>query len=206
MRGAGTEPSLAFTYYVDLAEFPLRHVFATARTVLDFKRCTRAYFAEYATRSVHGDVHPLAVIDGAVVVEPGASVGPLAVIQGPAHVCAGARVRPQAYIREDVIIGPGCLVGHASEITRSAMLSGSRAAHFAFVSDSLIGNDVNLGSHAVFTTLRVDRPITEPATEEITVRIGNAGGRHGSSCIQAQRRASATSSTSGPCPPSASSS
>ena len=39
-------------------------------------------------------------------------------------------------------------VGHASEIKNSILLPGSKAPHFNYVGDSILGFDVNIGAGA----------------------------------------------------------
>lgn len=96
-------------------------------------------------------VHPeLITMEEGVVIEPGAY------IQGPCYLGAGTTVRHGAYIRGDVITGERCVIGHASEVKHSIFLDGAKAAHFAYVGDSVLGNDVNLGAGTKCANLRFD--------------------------------------------------
>jgi UDP-N-acetylglucosamine diphosphorylase / glucose-1-phosphate thymidylyltransferase / UDP-N-acetylgalactosamine diphosphorylase / glucosamine-1-phosphate N-acetyltransferase / galactosamine-1-phosphate N-acetyltransferase len=101
-------------------------------------------------RTIHddrrGDVHPTAVLEGDVIIEPGAVVGPHAYIQGPAWLMAGSHLGHGAYLREGVLLGPGASVLHASQVKRAVFLAGARAPHFNYVGDSVIGHRVNLGA------------------------------------------------------------
>ena len=49
-------------------------------------------------------------------------------------------------MRGGCLIGPGAVVGHATEVKNSAFLNGSQAGHFAYVGDSILGADANLGA------------------------------------------------------------
>jgi len=93
-----------------------------------------------------GDVHPTAVLEGKVVIEPGASIGPHAFVQGPAWLMAGARVGHGAYLRDGVLLAPHATVMHASEAKRAIFLAGAKAPHFNYVGDSVLGHRVNLGA------------------------------------------------------------
>ncbi len=103
---------------------------------------------------VAGDVHPSAVLEGAVRVEAGASIGPHAFVQGPAWLMAGASVGHAAYVRGGVLLAPGAKVGHASEVKRSVFLEGAKAPHFNYVGDSVLGHDVNLGAGVKVANLK----------------------------------------------------
>ncbi|HOL18146.1 MAG TPA: glucose-1-phosphate thymidylyltransferase [Bacillota bacterium] len=87
------------------------------------------------------------------VIEPGA------LIKGPTIIGDGTEVRQGAYIRGDVLIGDGCVVGHTTEIKSSVMLGGSKAGHFAYIGDSILGR-VNLGAGTKLANLKmVDSPV-----------------------------------------------
>lgn len=93
-----------------------------------------------------GNVHPTAIVKGALVMEEGAEIGPYAYLEGPVYLGAGAMIGHAAYLRGPVVLGPGAKVMHASEVKRSILLGGARAPHFNYVGDSVVGHDVNLGA------------------------------------------------------------
>jgi len=83
-----------------------------------------------------------------ILVEPGA------MIKGPSIILDNAQIRQAAYIREDCIIGPGSVVGHATEVKHSIFLKEAKAGHFAYIGDSILGNDVNLGAGTKLANLK----------------------------------------------------
>ncbi len=88
-----------------------------------------------------------------VIIEPGA------LIKGPAVIGDGTEVRQGAYIRGDVLVGRNCVVGHTTEIKASIMLGGSKAGHFAYIGDSILGS-VNLGAGTKLANLKMtDSPV-----------------------------------------------
>lgn len=91
-----------------------------------------------------------------IVVERGVCVGPGAVIEGPAFVGEGAEIRPGAYLRGGVWLAPGALVGASTEVKRAVLLEGARAPHLAYVGDSVLGRDVNLGAGTILSNFRHD--------------------------------------------------
>ncbi len=92
---------------------------------------------------------------------PGAVIEPTAVlVGGPIVLGARAVIRAGAYVRGPAFIGEGAVVGHASEVKNSILLSSARAPHFAFVGDSILGHDANLGAGTKLSNLRFDgRPV-----------------------------------------------
>jgi len=102
-----------------------------------------------------GEVHPSAVVEGAVLLERGARIGPHAYVQGPAWIMAGAEVGHGAMLRGGVLMGPKAKVGQASEVKRSILLGGAHAPHFNYVGDSVLGHDVNLGAGVKLANLKV---------------------------------------------------
>ncbi|MCH9618444.1 MAG: Bifunctional protein GlmU [Chlamydiia bacterium] len=85
-----------------------------------------------------------------VIIEPGA------LIEGPCYIGDRVRIGHGATIRAGSFLAPGAYIGHCSEITRSIFFEGAKAPHFNYVGDSIIGTNVNLGSHAVLANLRLD--------------------------------------------------
>jgi len=84
------------------------------------------------------------------IIEPGAY------IEGPAIIGPYNQIRHGAYIRGSVISGERCVIGHATEIKHSILLDRACAAHFNYVGDSILGNDVNLGAGAKLANFRLD--------------------------------------------------
>jgi len=84
-----------------------------------------------------------------VVVEPGA------LIKGPTRIGDRTEVRQGAYIRGSCHIGRGCVVGHASELKNAVLLDGAKAAHFAYVGDSILGREVNLGAGTKLANFKI---------------------------------------------------
>ena len=112
-------------------------------------------------RRLDGSVSPDAHVEGAVVVEAGATVEPGTVIEGPALIRSGARVGPNAYVRGATLVGEDARVGHSVEVKNSVLLSGATVGHLSYVGDSVLGRDVNFGAGATVANLRHDeRPVS----------------------------------------------
>lgn len=104
---------------------------------------------------VLGRVHSSAVLEGQVWVSENAEVGPHAYVIGPCFIGPGSEVRHAAFVRGDVYIGKKCVVGHTTEVKGSLFLDGAKAGHFAYVGDSILGPDVNLGAGTKLANLKL---------------------------------------------------
>jgi NDP-sugar pyrophosphorylase family protein len=94
-----------------------------------------------------------------VLIEPGA------LIKGPTIIGDQTEVRQGAYIRGYCLFGSNCVVGHVTEVKHSIFLDGAKAGHFAYLGDSILGNQVNLGAGTKLANLRFmrgDIPIKTP--------------------------------------------
>ncbi|MFB6174321.1 MAG: bifunctional sugar-1-phosphate nucleotidylyltransferase/acetyltransferase [Halobacteriales archaeon] len=107
-------------------------------------------------RDLSGEVHDDAELLGDVVVEPGATVRRGVTVEGPALIAAGAEVGPNAYVRGTTAVGEGAKVGHAVEVKNSVLMAGATAGHLAYVGDSVLGREVNLGAGTTVANLRHD--------------------------------------------------
>jgi NDP-sugar pyrophosphorylase family protein len=106
---------------------------------------------------IRGVVHPGAYVSGRVFIAEGAEVEPTAFIQGPCYIGPGTEVRHGAYIRGQVYVGKDCVVGHTTEVKGSIFFDGAKAGHFAYVGDSILGRDVNLGAGTKLANLALNR-------------------------------------------------
>ncbi|MDR2421976.1 MAG: glucose-1-phosphate thymidylyltransferase [Deltaproteobacteria bacterium] len=108
------------------------------------------------------------VADDRVEIGPGALVEAGAMIKGPAIIGPGAQVRQGAYVRGQVYAGAEAVVGHATEAKNVLMLDGAKAGHFAYLGDSVLGREVNLGAGTKLANLNMgDAPIAFKANGEL---------------------------------------
>ncbi len=95
--------------------------------------------------------------DDGVFIDETAKIGECVRIEGPCFIGANAEIRHSAYLRKGSWICDGALVGHSTEVKNSILLPGSKAPHFNYVGDSIIGIDVNLGAGVKLANVRNDR-------------------------------------------------
>jgi len=100
-----------------------------------------------------------------VFIHPSATVGDFVRIEGPCYIGPEAEIRHAAFLRGGSWISEKSIVGHCSEIKNSILLPGSKAPHFNYVGDSILGFGVNLGAGAILSNVRNDR-------EEIMTSVG----------------------------------
>lgn len=95
-----------------------------------------------------------ALMDDDIYIGSGTVIEPGVLIKGPAIIGNNTELRQGAYLRGDTLVGDDCVVGHATEMKSSVMLGGSKAGHFAYIGDSIIGR-VNLGAGTKLANLKM---------------------------------------------------
>lgn len=91
--------------------------------------------------------HRIAIGNG-VLVETGA------LIKEPAIIGDETEVRQGAYLRGYCLVGKRCVVGHTTEVKHSIFLNDAKAGHFAYLGDSILGGNANLGAGTKMANLR----------------------------------------------------
>jgi UDP-N-acetylglucosamine diphosphorylase / glucose-1-phosphate thymidylyltransferase / UDP-N-acetylgalactosamine diphosphorylase / glucosamine-1-phosphate N-acetyltransferase / galactosamine-1-phosphate N-acetyltransferase len=159
--------NLEATAFFDLQNWAHRELFLAAEgvwTALGDR--LRGYIEAQTDWSVASPV-PAGVhlLGDRISIAPGCQLEPGAVILGPAILEEGIIVRTGAYIREHVILGAGSVVGAHSEVKGSVLLPHARAPHQAYVGDSILGRDVNLGAGTICSNVK-------NVSGDITLRVG----------------------------------
>ncbi|MEW5804698.1 MAG: glucose-1-phosphate thymidylyltransferase [bacterium] len=93
-------------------------------------------------------------LDSEISIGKGTVVEPGALIMGPTIIGDHTEVRQGAYIRGHVLVGHRCVVGHTTEVKHSVLLGGTKAGHFSYIGDSILG-EVNLGAGTKLANLKV---------------------------------------------------
>jgi bifunctional UDP-N-acetylglucosamine pyrophosphorylase/glucosamine-1-phosphate N-acetyltransferase len=75
-------------------------------------------------------------------------VGPFTII-GTSRLGAGAQVGPYSRLRFDNDIAAGAHIGNFVELKKTRMGAGAKANHLAYLGDSIIGEDVNVGAGTI---------------------------------------------------------
>lgn len=93
-------------------------------------------------------------IEGDIAVHRTAEVEGGATLKGPLIVGPNCRVAAGSLLRGGCWLDGGCVVGPGTEVKSTIMFRGSRLAHFNFVGDSILGQDVNLEAGAIIANYR----------------------------------------------------
>lgn len=101
-----------------------------------------------------------------VLIEPGA------MISSPTIVDDCTVIRQGAYIRGHCLFGKRCVVGHVTEVKHAIFLDDAKAGHFAYLGDSILGNNVNLGAGTKLANLRFTSGTVQVRTAEGAVDSG----------------------------------
>jgi NDP-sugar pyrophosphorylase family protein len=144
--------------FFDLQQFAHRAVFDKCMYVWQVLENLRMYLLAQTLGAIESKEQPFAyfVNPELISIGEGTIIEPGAYIRGPCIIGKNCQIRHSAYIRGNVLIGDHCVVGHTTELKHSILLNHARAAHFAFVGDSVLGNDVNLGAGVKCANLRLD--------------------------------------------------
>lgn len=154
---------LSSDHFFSLEAFEHKALFAVEAPVWDALHKLASYFEKAKLGKIEVDVPKTVYLvnPAHISIAKGCVIEPGAYIQGPVILGPRTVVRHGAYIRGHVITGEDCIIGHTTEIKHSIMLNRASAAHFNYVGDSILGNDVNLGAGVKLANYRLDHaPIT----------------------------------------------
>lgn len=150
----------------DLQRFAHKELFAKGRPPWQALDLLANYFASWTSQfqsAANAQRLDEAESNGAflanresIFLGPETRVEPGAYLRGPLILGAKCEVRHCAYLRGHVVAGDRCVLGHSTEVKQSILFDGVKAAHFAYVGDSILGNEVNLGAGTKCANLRFD--------------------------------------------------
>lgn len=132
-----------------------------------------------STQSPQAEISPKAELirPETITICAGAKIEAGAQIVGPAYIGPNAIVSHGALVRSGTLLLEGARVGHCSEVKRSILMPHSKAAHFNYVGDSILGQNVNLGAGTVLCNLRLDkRAVRVEGISTGAVKLGAAVG------------------------------
>ena len=153
--------------FFDIDGLPFAGLFAGPRAWDALGEALATWLQANCRRDLRGTVEDGAFVIGDVTLGEGSVIEPGAYVRGPCWIGRGVEVRHGAYVRGQAIVGDGAVVGHATEVKGSIFLPGAKAGHFAYVGDSILGRDVNLGAGTKLANLRLEG-------DEVRVRVEGA--------------------------------
>lgn len=144
--------------FFDLNRYSHAALFDGISAVWEIFPKIKTYLKTCRLGKIEGEISP-----GAYLINPetisigkGTIVEPGAFIKGPCLIGENCTVRHGAYIRGDFLCGNHCIIGHDTEVKNAVFLDHAHAAHFAYVGDSILGNEVNLGAGTKCANLKFD--------------------------------------------------
>ena len=110
---------------------------------------------DYARIHKSAKISPSAHISGLVIIEEGVIIDHNAEIVGPCYIGKNVYIGTNSLIREFSCIGEECSIGYSVEIKNSVIQPRTKIGRLSFVGDSVIGENVVIGSGV--TTMNVLR-------------------------------------------------
>lgn len=150
---------LPSSYFFDLSQFEHNALFQGDPEPWLVLQKLSAYLNSHSLGNHQGSISSSAYLVNPELISigEGSVVEPGAFIQGPCIIGKGCVVRHGAYIRGNVLTGNKCVIGHDSEVKHAILLDHAHAAHFAYVGDSILGNEVNLGAGTKCANFKFDQ-------------------------------------------------
>lgn len=154
--------------FFDLTNFPHKKLFEQTNYPWEILNKLEFYIKNLALGRNCGIVSPQAYIinPNEIYIGEGSIVEPGAYIHGPCWIGNNCVIRHGAYIRGNLITGDHVVIGHDTEVKNAVFLSGSNAAHFAYVGDSILGCKVNLGAGTKCANFKLDKQEITIETED----------------------------------------
>lgn len=146
--------------FFDLFSAELPFSFDRSRPFWEVFEALDIFFEKHThTRDTAADISSRAELihPEKITICAGAKIEAGAQVVGPAYIGPHVVISHGALVREATLLLEGSRVGHCSEVKRSILMPRAKAAHFNYVGDSLLGQNVNLGAGAILCNLRLDK-------------------------------------------------
>lgn len=148
--------NLSASVFFDLQDWPYRELFGEGEAVWSaLGEKLRSFFESRSEWEILSEIPSgVHLLGERISIGPSCRIEPGAVIIGPAVIGEGVTIRTGAYVREHVLLSAGSLVGAHSEVKGSILLPGAKAPHQAYVGDSVLGRNVNLGAGTILSNVK----------------------------------------------------
>ena len=147
IRGPGLNASIWEEGWIDV-EYPW-DILAANRMVMDTW--------EDARISLHAVIDGNVTINGPVHVERGSVIKSGAVLAGPCYIGRNCYVGNNVLVRSYSSLGPGSMIGYGVELKNCVLFGNSKVGRLSFVGDSVIGENVDIGSGTMTINEKMDR-------------------------------------------------
>jgi NDP-sugar pyrophosphorylase family protein len=145
----------------DLSTCSFQELFKNVSAPWEALKKIAPFLSSISLGRIDGTVSPQAYLVNpeSIAIGAGTVVEPGAYIKGPCYIGPNCEIRHGAYVRGNIIADEGCVIGHDTEVKNSILLKGAKAGHFAYIGDSILGNEVNLGAGTKLANLRLDHGV-----------------------------------------------
>ncbi|WP_348663468.1 LpxA family transferase [Chlamydia vaughanii] len=149
-------------------DFPFPELITEAYYTWDILALISKKLSSHTFSGIHGTVEKGAFLKNADTIEiaEGAYVESGAYIVGPCIIGPQTEIRHGAYLRGGIITGSNCVIGHCSEVKNAYFGHNAKAGHFAYVGDSVLSAEVNLGAGVRCANFRLDEKTISVSSEE----------------------------------------
>ena len=164
----GVEEILGVNSRVELAKAEavlrkraLEKIMAEGVTVLD---PANTYISPETTVGRDSVIYPGTIVEGASSIGAGSVIGPNAFIKNSkigsfcevrisyiydSEVSDGVKIGPFAHIRPGTLLKENARIGNFTEIKKSVVGRGTKVSHLAYIGDTELGVDINVGAGAI---------------------------------------------------------
>ncbi len=112
---------------------------------------------EEAQISRHATVDGNVSFSGPVRIEPGSVIKSGAVLAGPCYIGRNCYVGNNVLVRSYSSLGAGSMIGYGVELKNCVLFGNSKVGRLSFVGDSVIGENVDIGSGTMTINENMDR-------------------------------------------------
>lgn len=145
--------------FFDIEDTALKELFKEGKEVWQVLELLKEYIESKTLGEINSFFPQTAYIENVskVFIGKNCKIYPGAYIEGPCIIHDHAEIGHSAFIRPYTIVGPYAKVGHASEVKHSVLLEHSKAPHFNYIGDSILGHRVNLGAGVVCANYKINK-------------------------------------------------
>ncbi len=122
--------------------------------------------------TIAGEIEPNVIIKGRLKLGPGSVIKAGSYLEGDIIVGSDCVIGPSAYLRGPVVISNKCKVKFTADVKNSILFTGAQVPHSAYIGDSILGKDVNVGWGSVTANLRHDHGNIKTVIKEQLVDTG----------------------------------
>lgn len=160
--------------FFDLKAFSHKKVFHMDLPVWESLKNLRSYLDSLTLGHIECPIPTNVTLVNAesISIGKGSVIEPGAYIEGPCVIGQNCQIRHGAYLRGYVLTGDRCVVGHSTEVKHAIFLNDSKAPHFNYVGDSILGNHVNIGAGVICANFRLDKGEVVVEVEGETYQTG----------------------------------